>query len=80
MKVNCKFLKNVATLKYLKITVTDGNYRCEDIKSRLNFVNSCCLSSRNFYHVVRIEIYETLNSTCYLYLWSFTLFGSITGN
>jgi hypothetical protein len=37
VKVNYKCLEKVAKLKYLRIAVTNGNYRCEDIKSRLNF-------------------------------------------
>jgi hypothetical protein len=46
-KVNCKFLENVVKLKYFRIVVTNGNYRHEDIKSRLNFMNSCCLLNYN---------------------------------
>ena len=60
MKVNSKFVENVAKLKYLRIAVTNGNYKCEDIKSRLNFGNSCYLLNGIFCHVVRTGIRNSL--------------------
>jgi hypothetical protein len=50
----------VTELKYLRITVTKGNYRCEEIKSRLNSVTTCYPLNQNFSLVVRIKTYKTV--------------------
>jgi hypothetical protein len=64
VKVDHKFFENLARLKYLSITVTGGNYRCEESKSRLNLVIACCPLNQNFLSSCKDYNIPNSNFTC----------------
>jgi hypothetical protein len=82
IKIANRSFEDVARFKYLGTMLTDQNYICEEIKSRLNMGNACyhsvqsllpsCLLSRN----VKVKICKTIIVPvvlCGCETWSLTL-------
>jgi hypothetical protein len=82
IKIENRFLKNVAQFRYLRMTVRNQNLIQEEIKSRLNSSNACYRSVQNLLSSslmsknVTISIYKTVILSVVLYgyeTWSLTL-------
>jgi hypothetical protein len=74
-------IESVVKFRYLKTSITNQNYICEKIMSRLNSGNACCcyiqhpLSSHLVSKIIKMNIYIRI-SLPVLYgceAWSFTL-------
>jgi hypothetical protein len=81
VRISNESFENVATFRYLGMTLTNQNDIHDEIKSRLNSGNACYYSVQNIlssvsYKKLKIKIYKTVILPVVLYgceTWSLTL-------